>query len=358
MNRRGSMPRVCSRWIILRTDMKQETFKPAFLITIDTEEDYGWARGIPCTTRNVAFLPRFQELCERYDFKPTWLTNYPVAQNPLFVEFGNDLLRRETGEIGMHLHAWNTPPEYSVSENDADYKPYLYEYPVDIMRDKIDRMTSLLEEKFQRPILSHRAGRWGFNEQYAQLLIERGYQVDCSVTPYESWQFSKGIPGGKTGPDFREFPSQAYFCNPNNIQRCQQDGLLELPMTIIPRRPVLRKFFPESLTRYKNGRRLLKLIAPCQWLRPTRYRRAGQLIDVVKTALEQKRDYIEFMLHSSELMPGGSPTFPTDSSIEQLYDDLEQLFEFIQNHYHGETLTGYSHKLNRSHKQTLESVTA
>jgi hypothetical protein len=32
------------------------------------------------------------------------------------------------------------------------------------------------------------------------------------------------------------------------------------------------------------------------------------------------------MLHSSELMPGGSPTFTTEASIERLYDDLDALF--------------------------------
>ena len=34
----------------------------------------------------------------------------------------------------------------------------------------------------------------------------------------------------------------------------------------------------------------------------------------------------EFALHSSELMPGGSPTFGTEQSIERLYRDLERLF--------------------------------
>jgi hypothetical protein len=32
------------------------------------------------------------------------------------------------------------------------------------------------------------------------------------------------------------------------------------------------------------------------------------------------------MLHSSELMPGGSPTFRDKSAIERLYGDLRALF--------------------------------
>ena len=33
-----------------------------------------------------------------------------------------------------------------------------------------------------------------------------------------------------------------------------------------------------------------------------------------------------FMLHSSELMPGGSPTFRTEAQIEHLYRELAAIF--------------------------------
>jgi hypothetical protein len=36
------------------------------------------------------------------------------------------------------------------------------------------------------------------------------------------------------------------------------------------------------------------------------------------------------MLHSSELMPGGSPTFPTPDSIARLNEDLAALFALAQ----------------------------
>ena len=83
---------------------------PSFLITIDTEGDNAWARESAVTTRNARVLPRFQALCERFGFKPTWLTNYEMAMDTAYVEFGRDVLSRNTGEIGMHLHAWNSPP--------------------------------------------------------------------------------------------------------------------------------------------------------------------------------------------------------------------------------------------------------
>jgi hypothetical protein len=48
-----------------------------------------------------------------------------------------------------------------------------------------------------------------------------------------------------------------------------------------------------------------------------------------------------FMLLSSELMPGGSPTFTDESSIEKLCADLEILFGHARRHFAGATLKAY-----------------
>ncbi len=56
--------------------------KPAFLITIDTEGDNSWQNHDRITTENTRFLPRFQALCEKYAFKPVYLTNYEMAMDP------------------------------------------------------------------------------------------------------------------------------------------------------------------------------------------------------------------------------------------------------------------------------------
>ena len=48
---------------------------PAFLITIDTEGDDIWGSHANVTTENARYLPRFQDLCRKHGFKPTYLTN-------------------------------------------------------------------------------------------------------------------------------------------------------------------------------------------------------------------------------------------------------------------------------------------
>lgn len=62
---------------------------------------------------------------------------------------------------------------------------------------------------------------------------------------------------------------------------------------------------------------------------------------VVERSLAQGHDYVEFMLHSSEFMPGGSPTFKTQQDIEGLYRELEQLFDWLHSLTVGKTLAEY-----------------
>jgi hypothetical protein len=71
--------------------------KPAFIITIDTEGDNLWQNHRVIKTENARYLARFQTLCERFGFKPVWLTNYEMAIEPVFIEFARDVIARGQG---------------------------------------------------------------------------------------------------------------------------------------------------------------------------------------------------------------------------------------------------------------------
>ena len=62
----------------------------------------------------------------------------------------------------MHLHAWNSPPDYTLPAGSETSYPYLVEYPEAVLRDKVATMTDLLEDRFGVKMRSHRAGRWAF----------------------------------------------------------------------------------------------------------------------------------------------------------------------------------------------------
>jgi hypothetical protein len=285
---------------------------------------------------NAEFLPRFQELCESYGLRPTYLADYEMAMAKSFQDFGRDVLQQNVGEIGMHLHAWNTPPIVPLTENDFAYQPYLIEYPTDVMVQKIAFMTQLLANTFGVKIISHRAGRWSFNAAYARTLLACGYRVDCSVTPHVSWRSTLGDPAQNGGTDFTRFPEKAYFMDLNDISRPGNSLLLEIPVTILPRPAISSVNFDKT----QWLPRTLNRFFPAYWLRPTG-RNLKRLLRIVRHAIQENSGYVEFMLHSSELMPGGSPTFVTAPDVERLYRDLKKLFEFICGTFTAATLKEY-----------------
>jgi hypothetical protein len=317
--------------------------RPAFLITIDTEGDNLWANPREITTENARFLPRFQTLCERYDLKPTWLTNWEMVESPVYREFAHDVLDRGAGEIGMHLHAWNNPPLISLTDDDFACNPFLTQYPEPVMREKIRVLTDRLESAFGVAMRSHRAGRWGFNEAYARMLIETGYRIDCSVTPHVCWK--QGYMPGEV--DYRGFPEHAYRMDPDAIA-CEsaESPLLELPVTILRRdRGLIERAAAGALSLHRFGRRITGRFLPeVRWLRPNG-RNGRELIETMQLALADGRGYVEFMLHSSEFMPGGSPRFQTEAQIESLFEDIERLFAAASECCVGMTLCEYEQRV-------------
>jgi hypothetical protein len=220
--------------------------------------------------------------------------------------------------------------------------PYLIEYPRGPMAAKIQWLTEKLQDTFDVRVTSHRAGRWGFDATYARLLADQGYRVDCSVTPHVSWTSSTGDPRRGGGPDYAGFPTIAYRLDLDDIRAPGSSPLLEVPVTTFPQRGrprirsarrvfrcsalavrVIDRFFPRTL-----------------WLRPDG-RNGRDLPRLLETARSEGRDFVQFMLHSSELMPGGSPRFRSARSVEQLYEHLERLFAAAEGRFEGRTLSEY-----------------
>lgn len=287
--------------------MKQKKY---FMITIDTEGDnlWEWREGTPIETENVLYLSRFQNLCNQYQFKPTWLANWEMVNDDRFVTFAGNCLEKRQCEIGMHLHAWNTPPYYELAGGETSGLPYLTEYPLDVMQKKVAAMTELIGERFGKKPVVHRAGRWAMNDAYFNILHELGYIADCSVTPYVDWTTSAGRTLGVSGPNYFKEKQAISF----------RHKVIEIPVTTLWSEEKDRVF----------------------WLRPNR-KNLDEMLDLIRWYLHSDCDYLMFMLHSSELMPGGSPTFRTGGGIEILYGHLEIIFKEISLNYTGVGLEEY-----------------
>lgn len=283
-----------------------------FIITVDTEGDnlWQWHPGDTITTENSSYIPRFQNLCEEFGFIPTYLTNYEMAMDQRWISYGQAKALEQKCEIGLHIHAWNSPPEHQI-ENKYGGNAYITEYPEEVVASKTRFLKGLLETRFEIPIHSARSGRWATDTSYFSALNQNGILIDCSITP--GVDLSR-IPGNSVnhGNDYRNSPYKPFFVYKN---------VLEIPMT----------------TRFvkwggigRPRKRLRSLIkGEAMWLRPISLSKKylQVLTDIVKK--EADCGYLEFMIHSSELMPGGSPYVKTTEECEMLFTIMKWYYEYV-----------------------------
>lgn len=326
--------------------MPDATAKLPFLITIDTEGDNLWARrpGAP-TVANAAYLPRFQALCEQFGFKPTYLTNWEMSQAPAFVSMARAAIARGAAEVGCHIHAWDSPPYVALSEADHRHHPFLIEYPTEVLREKVRVQTAQLEDQFGVKMRSHRAGRWAMDSRYVEALDAHGYEVDCSVTPGVDWRGNHGAPGGAGGSNYTDFPTTPYFISTTDIKQAGQSNVLEVPMTT--RMSWLRRHAGWSYRTPLLSKVAYRCMPPVYWLRPQR----GNLASMLRLVKREgaRAPYLQFILHSSEFMPGGSPYFPREEDVEQLYADLSILFRTLAHSHRGYTMAEFGQAWRAAH---------
>lgn len=302
------------------------------LITIDTEADNVWEHPQTVTVGSINYIPRFQDLCNRYRLKPVYLCSYEVVASPQFDQVLAGYQEQGVAEIGAHLHPWTNPPFEADPASLSGGHTYPSELTIDVFRKKVKVLTEIIHAKTGRRPKSYRAGRWGFCAGHIAVLLDLGYEIDCSVTPLISWQDHPGAKRG--GPDFRSAPVEPYFLDVEDVCRSGHSQLLEVPPTILfTSRAMKSKGFRAAFAAYRKMlpckvlNRMLKLDP--QWFRPYPHMSAARLKAVYRAALRRGLPAVEMMFHSSELMPGGSPYGPTEESIEKLYGKFESVFKYL-----------------------------
>lgn len=293
------------------------------IVTVDTEGDnlWDWKLDKTIETKNADYLAPFQDLCEKYKFYPVYLTDYEMAMSEQFVEFAKEKLERNYCEIGMHLHAWYSPPEYKLDNAKYNGNPYIVEYPQAEIYAKHLFLKNLLIEKFRVVPVSYRSGRWATNNCLFDVLEELGFLVDCSVTP--------GVYHKACGATIAH--ANNYEKKDNKTFRIRKN-LIEVPMTTICVRTIQGDNIIKKFANCIRGERL--------WLRPA-LQDASKMIRLVDLLVKRKSPYLMFMVHSSELMPGGSPYCKNVEEVNTLLNNLEKVFKYISGFGEGILLHEY-----------------
>lgn len=327
-----------------------------FIITVDVEADNQWQRPSTLAVENIKFLPRFQTLCAKYNFPPTYFVTYEVATNQNCVAILKKF-QKQGAEIAAHLHPWSTPPFIESSAWELAHHRFPSELPLVELAAKLKVLTEALTKNFGQAPTGFRAGRWGISGVLLKLLSEQHYLVDASITPKISWVKHYDSTDASGGLDFKRAPSHPYYPDYKNILTSGSADILEVPMTILytglfkNEKNIFSKNFvswPESLLKKIVNRILFRQ----KWLRIFHNSKKSDWQNIYHSALINNLPILQFMIHSSELMPGVSPYAKTEAAVDFIYQQLEEMFKFfVANNLSGKTLTSFA-KANKKYAST------
>jgi hypothetical protein len=295
---------------------------PHLVMVVDTEEEFDWSA--PLSSDNVSVtaideIGRLQTVAERYQLKPAYVVDYPVATTDSSVARLGEIAHRGACEIGAHLHPWVNPPFVGTVSGVTSFACNLGR---DLERQKIAALKNAIRERLGLSPRVYKAGRYGFGPTTAEILEALHFDVDVSVNPH--YDFSS-----EGGPDFRTLrPTPGLFGRDRR--------LLELPCTT---------GFVGLARRFGQS---LYSLASAGWLRPLRavgvLSRSHTLNRVMLSpegnTLDEMRALTSALagdgvrtfaltLHSPSLKPGCTQYARTAAERDALVDTIDRYCEWF-----------------------------
>ena len=299
------------------------------LLSVDTEED-NWGRARSgVTVENIRELPDFQARCERLGLRPTYFTTWQVASAPWAAGILRDVAADGLAEVGAHLHPWNTPP---VEEAFVPRNSMTNNLPPALQCAKLAGLTRAIAEGTGTRPTTFRAGRYGLGRETTQALIEQGYRVDSSVTPWVSWA------GMDDGADFVGAPLGVYALDGTTDPRhaVAAGPLIEVPLSCGYTRWPFERWsrVHGALTGTALRRLRLAGIAARAGLlqKVTLSPEISALPDALRLAellVAHGVPHLHLTLHSPTLRPGLSPFARSRADVERLHDWIARFVDGV-----------------------------
>ncbi|MEJ2718540.1 MAG: hypothetical protein P8182_15625 [Deltaproteobacteria bacterium] len=291
-------------------------------VTIDVEEEGLFSsRYEPgnAPVRNVVELKRLDPVFREWDIRPTLMIAYQVIRTAEHRDLLLALRETWNGEIGAHLHPWNTPPLETL--------PYPEPVPSELMRRellaaKLGTLCDALHAMGVDPV-SFRMGRFNIGPKIFSLLEEIGVRVDSSIAPMRRYY---------GGPAHLSAPVDPYFPDPQELCSPGSSPILEVPMTILPLIPRLGAVLdrigdaglvPGSWISWFSMN-LGSLPAQPAWTGLNRLKAAVRLHQA------RRGRVLSVFFHSSELLPGGSPLHPGTDAVGRFLNKLDRFFSWLK----------------------------
>lgn len=304
--------------------------KTYFIITVDTESDNAWTSSEHIKLKNFEEIPRFQELCEKYHIKPTYLLTYEYATYLPAVDYLKPKADSGLCEIGHHLHTWTTPP-FQNEKNGIDIDwihSWQFQLPDDLFYKKADQLKQAIMESFGKQPKVHRAGKWGIDQRTINWLIKNDFVVDTSVVPLRIYRNNYNATLSVKS-SFHPLKSDIYQwkSTENNY------ALFEIPLTISKKNNLISQMLIRNINNCfleYYSKKILNRLGVGEMFRPYPYKNEKFYQNYFK-AMNSGIRIFNFMLHSSELALNCSPFTENERNYQSVWKALEFVFKNVNN---------------------------
>ena len=199
----------------------------------------------------------------------------------------------------------------------------------ELLMKKMSHLHEAIIQNFDTSPVSFRAGRWGFNNDVARCLIDLGYKIDTSISPFVDWT-------PYHGPNFRHTSTHPYYFSPESIFKPAQSGqLLEVPPTIGFYQSNFR--FCDALHYSLKGTigsklRLLGILDRLRllnfhWLSPE-LSNGDEMVNLAKRFVKSGHQFLNMSFHSTSMLPGKSPFVQNENDLRVFLNKIEIFLKY------------------------------
>ncbi len=305
---------------------------PVLMTLVVAEEEFDWEEDFDRDATQVTAIRNVvhgQEVFEAAGIVPTYVVDYPVANDPESARVLREIFDSGRGLLGAHLHPWVTPPfEEEVNVRNSFPGNLGAELEAANMRQLMER----IEEVFgQRPRV-YQAGRYGLGPDTAAILAREGIEVDLSATP--PFDYSE-----QGGPDFSAYPADPWWLD-------RPGGVLEIPTTgayVGFLRSGVHRIYRAVTRPALRWTRLPGLLARVGALERLRLTPEGHELDdlvrLTRSLLARGTRIFTFSYHAPSLKPGCTQYVRDERELEHFHERCRRYFEFFMGELGGRSLT-------------------